>query len=116
MGRVAAVALRTVLSEGPVILVMTAAALLRHLHRPWRLTLAIRAPQLGVRPEKRKVSLLGVVEHPQRPAVRGVAGLAFFAETALVHVILRVAIDAHGRRPAVGERRVALRAAHGSMQ
>src|ERR1700722_12799279 len=112
----AAAALRPVLPEVPVILVMTAAALLRHLHRPGRLTVALRALQLGVRPEQRKVSFLGVIEDPQRPAVRGVAGLAFLAEAALVHVILRVAIDAYGRRPAVGQRRVALRRAHDSMQ
>ncbi len=92
----AAIALRAVLAQVPVILVVTAAALRRGLHRARRLVMAIGALQLGVGAEQREVigSVLRMIERPQRPAVGRMAALAFLAEAALVHVIVRMAVDA----------------------
>jgi hypothetical protein len=112
----AAAALRAVLPQVSVILVVTASALLRHLHRAGRLAMAIGTLQLGVRPEQREVSFLGVIEDPQRPTVRGMTIFAFLAEAALVHVIVRMAIDASRRSPSEGQCRVALYAAHHPVQ
>ena len=95
----AAIALRAVLTEMPVILVMTAAALRRRLHGARRFVMAIGALQLLVGAQQRKMSLLGVIEGPNLPSVRRVAALAFFAESALVDVIVRVALVALRRRP-----------------
>src|SRR5216684_3893908 len=60
--------------------------------------------------------LLRMIKNPQRPAVGRMAALAFLAEAALVHVIVRMALHAYRRRPAVGQRRVALRAADDAVQ
>ena len=57
-----------------------------------------------------------MVEDPQLPSVRRMAAFAFLAESALVNVIARMAIDARGRRPVEGQRRVALSAADDPMQ
>ena len=107
----AAVTLRAVLTQVPVIFVVTGSALLRHLHRAGRLVMAFGALQFAVGPQQREMRFLGMIEHPQRPSVGGMAALAFLAEAALVHVIVRMAVDAHRRRPAEGQRRVALGAA-----
>src|ERR1700722_19806762 len=112
----AAVALRAVLTEMPVILVVTAPALRRRLHRARRFVMAIGALQLLVGAQERKVSFLGVIEGPNLPSVRRVAALALLAEAALVHVIVRMALVARRRRPVERERRVALRAADDPMQ
>ena len=112
----AAIALRAVLTEMPVILVVTDPALHLHLHRARRVVMAIGALQLLVGAQERKVSLLGVIESPNLPSVRRVAALALFAEAALVHVIVRVALVALRRRLVERERRVALRAADHPMQ
>ena len=64
-----AVALWAVLTQVPVVLVMTHTALLRHFHRARWLGMAGGALQFGMRPEQREMRLLGVIEHPQRPAV-----------------------------------------------
>src|ERR1700726_2704524 len=68
--------------------------------------------------EQRKVilRLLGMIENPQLPAVGRMAAFAFLAETALVHVIMRMTIVALHRGPIEGQRRVALRTAHHSVQ
>ncbi len=66
----AAIALRAVLAEVPVVLVVAGRTLLRHLHRARRFAMAGGALQLGVRAEQRKMRFLGVIEYPQRPAVR----------------------------------------------
>ena len=65
----ATVALWAILTQVPVVLVMTYAALLRHFHRARGLRMAGGALQLGVRAKEREMRLLGVIEHPQRPAV-----------------------------------------------
>ena len=95
-----AVALRAVLTQVTVILVVTHAALLRHLHRTRRLAMARGALQLAVCAEQREMRFLRVIETPQRPAVRRMAALALLAEAALVHVLVRMAVDAGRRRPA----------------
>src|ERR1700726_1600142 len=112
----AAIALRAVLAEMPVILVVTDPALHLHLHRARRVVMAIGALQLLVGAQERKMSLLGVIESPNLPSVRRVAALALLAEAALVHVIVRVALVACRRRPAERQRRVALRAADDPVQ
>ena len=112
----AAIALRAVLTEMPVILVVTAAALRGGLHGARRLVVAIGALQLLVCAQERKMSLLGVIESPNLPSVRRVAALALLAEAALVYVIVRVALVALRRRLVERERRVALRAADHPMQ
>src|SRR5437879_1966452 len=90
--RMAAVALRAVLPEMPVILVMAVPALGRRLHRTRGLVMTIGTFQLLVRAEERKMRLLGVVETPQLPSVRRVTALAFLAESALVHVVVRMTL------------------------
>ena len=59
-----AVALRAVLTQMPVVLVMTYAALLRHFHRAGRLRMAGGTLQFGVRAEQREMRLPGMIEHP----------------------------------------------------
>src|ERR1700722_16408678 len=116
--RMAAIAALTVFAQMPVILAVTAAAQRGSLHRTRRLVMAIRALQLGVGAEPRKGigSVLRMIEGPQRPTVRRMTGLALLAEAALVHIIMRVAVDARQRRLVEGERCMALRAAHHPMQ
>jgi hypothetical protein len=58
-----------------------------------------------------KVSLLRMIESPQRPTVRRMTALAFLTETPLVHVIMRMTIDAGLRRSVKGQCRMALRTA-----
>ncbi len=112
----AALAVHTVLSEMPVILLMAGVALLRHLDRARRVAVAVRALQLGVRSEQREMCLPGVIEAPQRPAVRRMAAFALVAQAALVHVIVCVAGDAGGGRGAEGQRGMALRTADDAVQ
>ena len=80
--------------------------------------MAVGTMQLPVRAQQRKVRLrlLRVIEIPQRPTVGRMATLAFLAEAALVHVIVRVALVACRRRPAERQRRVALSAADDPVQ
>src|SRR6202049_926893 len=78
--------------------------------------MAFGALQLGVRAEQRKMRFLGVIENPQRPAVGRMAALALLAEASLVHVIVRMALDAGRGRPAEGQSRVALRTADDAVQ
>src|SRR5271168_2592257 len=73
----ATVTLRAILTEVPVVLVVTGAALLRHLLRAWRLSMTFGALQLIVGPEQRKMGFLRMVENPQWPAVGRVTALAF---------------------------------------
>ena len=112
----AAIALRAVLTEMPVILVVADPALHLHLHRARRFMMAIGALQLLVGAQERKMSLLRVIESPNLPSVRRVTALALLAEAALVHVIVRVAFVACRRRLVERERGVALRAADHLMQ
>ena len=112
----AAVALRAVLAEMPVILVVTAPALRQHLYRARRFVMAVGALQLLVGAQQRKMSLLGVIESPNLPSVRRVAALALLAEAALVDVIVRMAFVARRRRFIECERRVALSAADDPVQ
>ena len=111
-----AVTLWAVLAQVPVVLVMTRAALLRHLHRARRLEMAGGALQLRVCAQQRKMRLLGVIKHPQRPAVGRMAVVAFLAQAALVNVIVRMALDALQRGLVEAQGRVALRAADDAMQ
>ena len=107
----AAVTLRAVLTQVPVIFVVTGSALLRHFHRAGRLVMAFGALQLTVGPRQRKMRFLGMIKNPQRPSVGRMAALAFLAEAAFVNVIVRMAVNACRRRPTEGQRRVTLRAA-----
>ena len=110
------VALRAVLAQMAVILVMAGPALLRHLLRAGRLEMTFGALQFAVRAQQRKMRFLGMIEHPHRPPVGGVTAFALLAEPPLVHVIMRMAVDARRRRPVEGLRRVALRTADEAVQ
>src|ERR1700681_817257 len=114
----AAVALRAVFTQVAVILVMAAAAQGRSLHRARRLMMAIGALPLGMSAEQWEVigGLLRMIEHPQLPPVGGMTALAFLAEPALVHIVVRMAIVARHGHLVEGQGRVALRAAHDPMQ
>ena len=112
----AAVALRTVLTQVPIVLVMAGVALLRHPLRTGRLAMAIGALQFAVRAEQREVRIARMIEGPQLPAVRRVAGFALFAQAAFVHVILRMAAIAGRGRVAESLRGMALHAADDAMQ
>ena len=117
IGRMAALALRSVLHPGaghPCGDSTPHCA--ESLHRTGRLAMARGALQLAVSAEQREMRFLRVIETPQRPAVRRMAALALLAEAALVHVVVRVTIDAGRWRPAERERRVALRTAHDPVQ
>jgi hypothetical protein len=59
-----AVTLHAILSQVPIVLVVTASALLRHLHGAGSFAMACGADQLAVRAEQRKMSILGVIEDP----------------------------------------------------
>ena len=88
----ATIALHTVLAQMPVILAVTGRALLRHLHRARRLAMAGCALQLAVGAEQRKMRFLGMIEHPERPAIARRATVAFVPESTLVNVIVGMAI------------------------
>ena len=60
----AAVTLRAVLAEVPVIFGVAGSALLRHPHGAGRLVMTFGALQLGVGAQQRKVSFLGMIENP----------------------------------------------------
>ena len=64
-----AIALCAVLTQVPVVLLMTGNALLRHFHSARRLAMAGGALQFAVRAQQGKMGILGVIKHPQRPAV-----------------------------------------------
>ena len=64
-----AIAMRPVLPQMPIILLVTGGALLRHLHRPGRIAMAVRTFELGVRAEQWEMGFPGVIEAPQRPAI-----------------------------------------------
>ena len=112
---VTALALHSELPQMPIILVMAGIALLAHFSRARWVAMARRALQLAVRAEQRKVRILGVIEPPELPAIRRVAGLALLSQCALVHVLARMAADAGGRRCSKRLRRMALGAAHQPM-
>ena len=65
----ATAALRAVLTQVPVILVMAGSAFLQQLLRAGRLAMAIGALQLAVRAEQREVGVACVIEYPQLPAI-----------------------------------------------
>ena len=111
-----AIAGRAVLAQMPIVLAMTGAALLRHLGRSRRFVVTVGALQLRVRAEQRKVGLLRMIEHPLRPAVRRVTALALFAESALVDIVMGMAVDAVRRRLRERERGMALRTARHAVQ
>ena len=60
----AALAVHTILTEVPIILLVTRAAQLRHLDRTRRIAMAGSALQLGMCSEQREMRLLGVVKAP----------------------------------------------------
>src|ERR1700730_5674606 len=113
---VAAAALRAILAQVPIVLVMAGIAFLRHLLRTGRLTMTVGADELAVRAEQREVRIARMIELPHLPAVRRVAGLAFLSQAAFVHIVVRVATIARGGRTAEGLRRMALHAADHAMQ
>jgi hypothetical protein len=65
----AAIALRAVLTQMPIVLLMTDTALLRHFHGAWRLSMAGGALQFAVGTQEWEMGILGVIKRPQRPAV-----------------------------------------------
>ena len=112
----AAITLRPVFAEMPVVLMVAAAALRGRLHRAGRFMVAVGALQFGMSAQQREMSLLGVIEYPERPAIWRMTGFAFLAETALVHIIVRMAFRAGLRRLIESQGRMALRAADDSVQ
>jgi hypothetical protein len=114
--RMAAVALLAVIAEMPVVLAMATRTYRRHLHGARGLQMARRALQFGVRTLQSKMRLLGMIEHPQLPAVRRMTGFTFAAETSFVKVFMRMALAAGRGRAVEGQRCMALGAAHDSMQ
>jgi len=76
---VAAVALRSIFTEVPIILSMAAYADRRGFLGARRLAMAGGALQIGVPAGQRKMRLLRMIECPLRPAVRRMAGLAFLS-------------------------------------
>ena len=90
-------------------------ALVRQLHFMGRLHMALLASQLGMGPFTGKTRC-GVVELPVRPTVRVVAGGAAIAQRTFVVVVGLVAGDALGGRPTIPAVRMALFAAHRSVQ
>jgi len=66
---VAAVALQAIGAEVAIVLAVTADAVAPHLHPTWRLAMAIRADDLGVRAGQCETSLLRVIEFPDGPTV-----------------------------------------------
>ena len=104
----AAVALRAVFAEMPIVLPVTAFANRRSLLRARCLAMAGGALQIGVPAGQRKMRLLRMVEGPLRPTVRRMTGLALLSKAALVHIIVRMTIVAGGARILEGQRGVAL--------
>ena len=111
-----AVALRSVVAKVPVILPVTADADRRGLRGTRRLAMAGRALQIGVTARQGKMRLLRMIETPLRPAIRRMTGLAFLAQPALVHVVVRMTAVATGARLLEGQGGVTLGAAHDPMQ
>ena len=56
--------------------------------------MAVGTLELGVRTKQPKASLLEMIVFPECPTVGAVATVAFFAQSAFVHVVTFVAIDA----------------------
>lgn len=112
----ATITLLAILAQMPVILAMTGTTLLRHLHGARRLAMARGALQLAVRAEQREMGFLGVIEHPERPAVDRMARVALLPQSALVNVIVGMAFDALHGCLVEGQRRMTLRATDQAMQ
>jgi hypothetical protein len=100
----------------PVVFVMAGIAFLRHTLRPGRLAMAVGALQFAVCAEQREVRVARMIEHPQPPAVRRVAGFAFFAQAAFMHILVRMAILARRGRTAESLSGMTLHAADDAMQ
>lgn len=111
-----AIALGPVLTQVPVVLAVAGAALLGHLYRARRFAMAPGALQLCVGTQQGKVRILRMIEGPQRPTVRRMTALAFRAQSALVHVVLAMAIGACRGSRAERQRCVALRTADDPVQ
>ena len=90
----AALALAAILSQVHVILLMAGEASRIQLDSVGGLLVAAGADELRVRTAQCEAGLPGVIELPYRPAVRGVAAGAFLAQSSLVNIIARVAVDA----------------------
>ena len=112
----AAIALRPVLPEVPIILVMTGIAFLRHFLCARRFAMTVGALELGVRAQKREMRIPSMIKYPQLPAVRRMAGFALVAKAILVNVIGLVTTNARLGRLAEGLRCMALGAAHHAVQ
>lgn len=69
----------------------------------------------GVRAGQRKLRLFRMIERPDTPVIRRVAGVAVGPQRALVHVLDRVATVAAGGSFAEVEAAVTLRTAHDIM-
>ena len=89
----AALAVQSILPQMAVILLMTGAALLRHLDGPRRSAVAVRTLQLRMGAKQREMCLLAVIKTPKVPAVGRVTALALRPEPAAVHIVGLVAAD-----------------------
>ncbi len=105
-----------VLPQMPIVLLMAGNALLGHLHGARRIAVTAGALKFAVRPYQREMRIPGVIESPQRPAIRRVAGFTLLAQSPLVDVIMRMAVHAHERCAIECQRRVALGATDYAMQ
>lgn len=111
-----AVALRSIFAQMPIILAVTAHAHRRGLRGARRLAMTGGALQIGVTAGQGKMRLLRVIEVPLRPAIGRMTGLALFAQTAFVHILVRVTVVAAGTRVFEAQSGMALRTAHDPMQ
>ena len=111
----AAAALRAILAQMPIVLVMAGIAFLRHFLGAGRLSMAVGALQFAVRTEQRKVRIPRVIERPQAPVIRRVARLALVTQTTLVHILARVTAVAGRGRGTKSLGRMALHATNHAM-
>ena len=98
----AVLTLRAELAEVDIVAAMAAGAVARQFHDASGLAMAGDAGNPGVRAGQFETRLPGMVELPELPAVRGVAGRTVPAEAALVQVVAGVAGVAILRRTAEG--------------
>ena len=101
-GGVTAIAVASELTGMHVVLLVARNAVPGKLDLRRGLPVTVRALELAVRAKQTKSSLLEVVVLPQCPTVGIVATVALFTQSALVHVVLAVAI--HAMRTGIGER------------
>src|ERR1700676_4380425 len=85
--RMAPLTLPAELPNVNIVLLVTGCAVGRELELFRRFTMTIGAGHLAVRAGQREPRFLGVIEFPQVPAIRRVAGRALLTQAAFVHVL-----------------------------